>query len=111
MPRHNSTDTGRLFDAAQMLSHNEQKLLSVLFTLGYTEADLDTVTIDQLVEKSMELFPQSTGEDQDTTNNTSVRSHHYGATAFMFKQNRLVQQLIRLSWWDRHLASWTVSNG
>lgn len=54
---YDATNPSNLYDAAIDLEYIEEQLIQMLYILGYDEAALDSITIDELVNSIREQHP------------------------------------------------------
>jgi hypothetical protein len=102
MKRTRSSTTGNLYDAAKDLQRSEEKIAEIAFIAGIDSSDLDTLTIDDLVEALRNSFPY--------TSPTSF-SYDVCATDYIRQENFHLVIQARKYWWYRQLAIGAQSRG
>lgn len=108
----------KLYSGASTLEWTERNLVSILYMVGMTEADLETVSIDQIIEKIYEVYCDTenefihmvlTGGEFALGSETNRRSN--GAQSFRHKQTDWLILLARRFWRMRQIALHEVSIG
>ena len=95
-----------MYSRENELEYAEAQLLSILFICGYTETDLDVVTIDELVDAIEQMFyPLPHYLDEEQSENAES-FHVYGAAALGRRQQDLLHFTLRRFWRQRHMAKW-----
>jgi len=92
---------GDLYDAAANLNYVESELATLMFVLGMDWADIDTTTIDDIINTIRTNY-KFTEADMLAYND----GHPATAADDLLKtQNANLTTVARRFWWRRHLAS------
>lgn len=102
MKRTRTTAGENLYDATKDLERTERKLLELIYIAGLDNTDIDTVTIDELIEALRKGFVYTSAVGN---------SYNIGATAFLREENFHLVIQARKYWWYRQLAKGALSRG
>jgi hypothetical protein len=102
MKRTRSAASGNLYDATKDLERSEQKIAELAYIAGLDPTDLDTVTIDELIQALRAVFPY--------TSPVGI-SYNVCATDFIRQENFHLVIQARKYWWYRQLAKGAQSRG
>lgn len=114
----NPTSPQKLYSGASTLEWTERNIVSILYMVGLTEADLDTITIDEILDKIHEVYCDTenefiymvpTGGDSILGSETNRRTN--AAQSFRHKQTDWLVLLSRRFWRMRQIAIHEVSIG
>lgn len=94
-------DSTILFDANKDLSRAEEKLAEICFIVGLDGANLDSLTIDEIVEEIRKNFYY--------TSPVGIPSH--AGLTWLRKTHFHVIGRARRYWWHRQLAKGSLKNG
>jgi hypothetical protein len=109
MPKHTSSDSKPLYDNAANIEWIEGELATSMLICGLDPADMETVTIDEIVTAIMSVF--DFGEDMLTSEPVEGKSrYYYGSQTFLRKQQNKLLNVTRRYWRERHLAKWLNEN-
>ena len=108
----------KIYSGSTTLEWTEQNLVSILYMVGMTEADLETTSIDQIIEKIHEVYCDTENEfiymvftgGQFALGSESNRRSN-GAQSFRHKQTDWLVLLARRFWRMRQIALHEVSTG
>lgn len=106
--RASSPTSGKVYSSQSELDWVNTHLLSCFYILGLTEAEFETYSIDELVERCGWMFEPHAMESYVTLNGKE-RAFDSGF-AFGRKQKSWMVLLVRRFWRRRHIASFEVSN-
>tara|TARA_B100000029_G_scaffold496733_1_gene563417 strand:+ start:3442 stop:3717 length:276 start_codon:yes stop_codon:yes gene_type:complete len=85
------------YSAADDLSEIESELAKILFVLGLDWANIDTLSIDNILDKIKDNYTL-------TTNTIATGVTTLAADDYVTTQHRLLALLARRLWYKRHLA-------
>jgi hypothetical protein len=106
--RSTSTTTSKLYSSQSELDWSSKHLLSCFFILGLTEDDMDTYSIDELMDRCEWMFEPHPLESYVQLDGKQ-RSYDSGF-AFGRKQKSWMMLLVRRFWRKRHVSSFEVEN-
>jgi len=99
-----NSPAGAMYDASADLSFAEQEIATIMFTIGLDWSDIETTTIDDIVNAMRVMWPYGEYSDAHQASETYTPA----AQDFMSSQLTLLVAVLRRAWFWRHCSAQVV---
>tara|TARA_B100001996_G_C18596645_1_gene568157 strand:- start:49 stop:360 length:312 start_codon:yes stop_codon:yes gene_type:complete len=99
-----NSPVGAMYDASADLSFAEQEIATIMFTIGLDWSDIETTTIDDIVNAMRVMWPYGEYSDSHEASETYTPA----AQDFMSSQLTLLIAVLRRAWFWRHCSAQVV---
>jgi hypothetical protein len=105
---HSSNGFQDVFDASSLLSDATIDILALIMVLGMDHNEIDTITIDQIIEKIRNYYDYTSAENKMSSINNIEQ--YIAATSSLRTENLLLTRRARRAWFNKQFAEEVLAN-